>query len=111
MAQVAELRKENQQILTGLNATMQNYVSVESDHAILRAHMAELSHRLQSLDEIVSFVSAGSGNGNGNGGFMAHPEPLAYGMADLVAGFGNSYWNCLSQPIMMVVSANHGFFF
>ncbi|GFP89359.1 ocs element-binding factor 1, partial [Phtheirospermum japonicum] len=115
MARVAELRNENQQILTGLNATTQNYMSVESDNAILRAQMAELSHRLQSLDEIVSFVSTGSGNGNGNGGFMAHPEPLAYGMADLMAGFGNSYWNCLSQPIMMAILAsalaNHGFFF
>ncbi|GFP85898.1 ocs element-binding factor 1 [Phtheirospermum japonicum] len=99
MAQVAELRKENQQILTGLNATTHNYMSVESDNAILRAQMAELSHRLQSLDEIVSF--------------MAHPEPAAYGMADLAAGFGNGYWNCLSQPIMMAASASadHGFLF
>ncbi|GFP99887.1 ocs element-binding factor 1 [Phtheirospermum japonicum] len=57
MAQVAELRKENQKILTSLNATTQNYMNVESDNAILRAQMAELSYRLQSLDEIVSFVS------------------------------------------------------
>ncbi|KAL3614048.1 hypothetical protein CASFOL_042122 [Castilleja foliolosa] len=105
MAQVAELRKENQQILTGLNAATQNYMSVESDNAILRAQMAELSHRLKSLDEIVSLVT--------RGGLMAHAEPTTYGMADLAAGFGNGYWNCSSQPIMTAASAsaNHGFMF
>ncbi|KAL3621266.1 hypothetical protein CASFOL_036178 [Castilleja foliolosa] len=92
MAQVAELRKESQQIIAGLNATTQNYMSVEADNAILRAQMAELSHRLQSLDEIVSFV--------------ANPEPLAHGMADYPAGLGNGYWNCSSQPIMMAASTS-----
>ncbi|KAL6546004.1 hypothetical protein OROGR_009878 [Orobanche gracilis] len=102
MAQVADLRKENQQILAGMNATTQNYLTVESENAILRAQFSELSHRLQSLDEIVSFA-IGTANASG---FVAHQEP-AYGMAEL-AGFGNtsSNWNCSSQPIMMAAAAS-----
>ncbi|KAI3446140.1 hypothetical protein Pfo_002805 [Paulownia fortunei] len=103
MAQVTQLRKENHQILTGLNVTTQHYLNVESDNAILRAQAAELSHRLQSLNEILSFLSAG------NDGFLAD-EP-AYGMAEL-AGFVNSSWNCSSQPIIMTAaSADTGFLY
>ncbi|KAG8368208.1 hypothetical protein BUALT_Bualt15G0021300 [Buddleja alternifolia] len=104
MAQVAQLRKENHQILTGLNVNTQNYLNVESENAILRAQAAELSHRLQSLNDIVTYLSA-------NGGFVADEEP-SYGMAEM-AGFVNNSWNCISQPIMLAsaASADTGFLY
>ncbi|XP_073308720.1 bZIP transcription factor 44-like [Primulina huaijiensis] len=61
MAQVSELRKENRQILTRLNVTTQHYMNVEAENAVIRAQAAELSHRLQSLNEIASFVSVCGG--------------------------------------------------
>ncbi|PIN15170.1 hypothetical protein CDL12_12182 [Handroanthus impetiginosus] len=101
MAQVAQLRKENQQILTAVNVTTQHYLNVEAENAILRAQAAELSHRLQSLNEIVAFLSAG------NEGF-SNEEP-AYGMAEF-AEFVNNPWNCLSQPII-TAAADTGFMY
>ncbi|RZC72492.1 hypothetical protein C5167_047971 [Papaver somniferum] len=57
-AQVVELKKENHQILSSLNITTQNYLNVESENSILRAQMSELSHRLDSLNEIIHYLNA-----------------------------------------------------
>lgn len=88
MAQVAELRRQNHQILTSLRATTQHHAAVESENAILRAQEAELSHRLQSLVEIIEFTGCGNDGGGG-----------AYGDVDV----GGS-WSRLSQPIMMMAA-------
>lgn len=58
MAQVAQLRRENNQILTSLNITSQQYLKVESENSILRTQMMELNNRLQSLNEILHYVQA-----------------------------------------------------
>lgn len=95
MAQVAELRRQNQQILASLRTTTQHHAGVESENAILRAQAAELSHRLQSLVEIISFSACG--NDDGGGGLYE---------TDLgAAGLTGGSWNCLSQPIMMMAAA------
>ncbi|KAF5180523.1 bZIP transcription factor, partial [Thalictrum thalictroides] len=39
MAQVAQLRKENGQILTNLHITTQQYLNIESENSVLRAQM------------------------------------------------------------------------
>ncbi|XP_075486209.1 bZIP transcription factor 44-like [Primulina tabacum] len=92
IAQVAELRKENRQILTRLNVTTQHYLNVEAENAVIRAQAAELSHRLQSLNEIASFVS-------GCGGFYAAAEE------ELACVMAESAWDYfginMSQPIIM----------
>lgn len=88
MAQVAELRRQNHQILTSLRATTQHHVAVESENAILRAQEAELSHRLHSLVEIIEFTDAAGFHEIDGAG----------------AGAGGS-WNCLSQPIIMMAAA------
>ncbi|KAJ8767120.1 hypothetical protein K2173_013517 [Erythroxylum novogranatense] len=61
MDQVAELRKENHKIVTSVNLTSQHYLTVEADNSILRAQVSELSHRLESLNEIIQFLSASTG--------------------------------------------------
>ncbi|XP_028767949.1 bZIP transcription factor 44-like [Neltuma alba] len=62
VAQVAQLRKENQQILTSVTLTTEQYLRVESDNSVLRAQASELSHRLESLNEIIDSLNA-SNNG------------------------------------------------
>ncbi|KAF7810861.1 bZIP transcription factor 11-like [Senna tora] len=60
VAQVGQLRKENHHILTSVNLTAEQLLRVESENSVLRAQVGELSHRLQSLNEIIDFLSASS---------------------------------------------------
>lgn len=89
-SQLSDLRKENNQILSTINITTQHYMEIEAENSVLRARMLELSHRLDSLNEILSFFSGG---GHENDGFE---EP----------GFDNFMMNnplnlgFLNQPIM-----------
>lgn len=93
MAQVAQLRNENQQLITSINITTQHFLNVEADNSILRAQVGELGHRLQSLNEIIDFLTAN------NGGFLADSsnnfnEPAA---DSFLNPLNMSY---LNQPIM-----------
>lgn len=56
MAQVSQLRKENNQILANLNITTQHYLNVENENSVLRTQMMELNNRLQSLNEILEYI-------------------------------------------------------
>ncbi|XP_041019970.1 bZIP transcription factor 11-like [Juglans microcarpa x Juglans regia] len=58
MAQVCQLTKENHQILTSMNMTSQVHVNIEAENSILKAQMAELSQRLESLNEIVNYLNS-----------------------------------------------------
>ncbi|CAN1225698.1 bZIP transcription factor 44 [Linum perenne] len=57
-AQVAQLKKDNAEILASMNLTTQLFLGVDADNSVLRAQAAELSHRLESLDEIVNYVDS-----------------------------------------------------
>ncbi|KAF7829633.1 uncharacterized protein G2W53_011966 [Senna tora] len=61
MAQVNELRKENSEILSSISITTQRFLNVESENSILRARMVELSHRLQSLNDILNYINTTAG--------------------------------------------------
>ncbi|KAJ9674795.1 hypothetical protein PVL29_023992 [Vitis rotundifolia] len=61
VAQVAQLRKENNEILSSINITNQRYLTVEADNSILRAQAMELSQRYQSLNEILNYMNTGNG--------------------------------------------------
>jgi len=56
--QIEQLKKENVQISTNVGVTTQMYLNVESENAILRVQMAELSHRLQSLNDIIHYIES-----------------------------------------------------
>ncbi|EYU32895.1 hypothetical protein ABFS82_03G063200 [Erythranthe guttata] len=106
MAQVNQLKRENGQILTSVNVTNQHYVHVEADNSVLRAQMMELTHRLQSLNEILNYINssaeiAAAGGGGGSCVFGAE-EFQHQGFAD---GFlNNNPWNNIGginqHPIM-----------
>lgn len=110
MAQVADLRRENEQILQTINLTTQQFINVEAENSVLRAQMSELAQRLESLNEIVNYMNTLSGVGSLEEdclGFVGH------GMDDfgvfegyngnlLNGGNNNNPWNLgfLNQPIM-----------
>lgn len=102
MAQVSALRKENNQILTSMNVTTQHYLNVEAENSILGAQLSELSHRLDSLNEIIAYLDA---NNNCNE-LMGHNEPYSFNFAQndtMIDGFNmTNSWNylCANQPIM-----------
>ncbi|KAM1002541.1 hypothetical protein ACFX13_003013 [Malus domestica] len=59
--QISQLQKDNEQIISSLNITSQHYMNVEAENSVLRAQADELSNRLQSLNEIASFLNANNG--------------------------------------------------
>ncbi|PNX71748.1 ocs element-binding factor 1-like protein [Trifolium pratense] len=61
VSQVSKLRKENQEILTSVNITTQQCLSVEAENSVLKAQMNELSNRLESLNEIVGAMNSSNG--------------------------------------------------
>ncbi|KAF8410559.1 hypothetical protein HHK36_003090 [Tetracentron sinense] len=89
MAQVAQLRKENNQILTNIKITTHHYLNIEAENSVLRAQMGELSHRLQSLNEILNSLYTS------NGVFETEEPPIS------TDSFMNP-WNLfyLNQPIL-----------
>lgn len=60
--QVSKLTKDNGEILTNINITTQHYLNVEAENSILRAQMGELNQRLQSLNDILSFIETNTGS-------------------------------------------------
>lgn len=60
MGEVVHLRKDNNRILTAINVTSQFHMNVEAENAILRAQMAELTLRLQTLNEIMDRINNSS---------------------------------------------------
>ncbi|KAK2384291.1 hypothetical protein P8452_39218 [Trifolium repens] len=56
--QIEQLKKENNQISTNVGVTTQMYLNVESENEILRVQMAELSNRLQSLNDIIHCIES-----------------------------------------------------
>ncbi|CAI0392412.1 unnamed protein product [Linum tenue] len=57
-AQVAQLTKDNAEIVASVNLKTQLFLGAEAENSVLRAQAAELSHRLDSLNEIVNYVDS-----------------------------------------------------
>lgn len=88
IVQSAQLGVKNQQIANSIAITRQHYLGVETENSVLRAQMSELRHRLESLNEIISFLSpAGfhgvSGIGHLGLDAMVSHQPLLASSADL----------------------------
>ncbi|CDP07476.1 unnamed protein product [Coffea canephora] len=60
-AQVAQIKEENSQILSTMNITTQQFLNVEAENSVLRAQLTELTQRLQSLNEILSYMNTSNG--------------------------------------------------
>ncbi|KAK8585129.1 hypothetical protein V6N13_139068 [Hibiscus sabdariffa] len=62
MAQVTQLSQDNNQILTSINFTTHHYMNLQAQNSVLRAQVTELSQRLDSLNQILSYLNAPSSN-------------------------------------------------
>ncbi|KAJ7966794.1 BZIP transcription factor [Quillaja saponaria] len=91
-AQVTQYKKESSQILTSINITTQHYLNVEAENSILRAQMAELNHRLQSLNEILDYINTS------NNGMFEIDHSFQITSADICMNSINTLY--LNQPIM-----------
>ena len=92
MAVVADLRKNNNQIMTSINLTTQHYINVEAENSILRAQAMELSQRLDSLNEILNYINTSSGV------YETEQQPLQTGADTCMMNPLNLLY--LNQPIM-----------
>ena len=79
MAQAAQLRKENAVIRSSIGATAERCVSVEAENSVLAAQMMELTHRLGSLNEILSCIGSVSAAAAAVGGCMFQSEEFQVG--------------------------------
>lgn len=118
MAQVAQLRKENGQILSYMNVSTQRYLNAEAENSILKAQVAELTHRLESLNEIAAILNGPpppDDGGFGFGGeFNAYNDDVFFAQSEPPPLFNdgvfmnNNSWNFMvaNQPIMTPASAD-----
>ncbi|XP_009800919.1 bZIP transcription factor 44 [Nicotiana tabacum] len=58
VVQLNQLKDQNNKIVTNINMVTQVCLNVEAENSVLRAQMAELSHRLQSLNEIINCINS-----------------------------------------------------
>ncbi|XP_073031693.1 bZIP transcription factor 44-like [Primulina eburnea] len=109
LAQVAQIKKENNQILSDINTTTQHYLNVETENSVLRAQMLELSQRLHSLNEILSHINSYTAGASvvsaapaASWSCMFETEELQH--LDLADNFLGNSWNSMAlinqHPIM-----------
>lgn len=105
MAQVAQMRKENHQLITSINITTQHYMNIESENSVLRAQLDELTHRLHSLNDIISFLEASNNNNNAAAAVFEAASMINEPVLDnFMNPLNLSY---LNQPIMASADVFH----
>ncbi|KAI3702523.1 hypothetical protein L6452_28262 [Arctium lappa] len=98
VTQLSQLREENNRIIGNISITMQHYTSVEAENSVLKARVAELGHRLESLDQMIGFMNQTIDNIGC--GFAA--EEVYGGGGEFVDEFMSNSLSCLyaNQPIL-----------
>ncbi|KAI4374963.1 hypothetical protein MLD38_012894 [Melastoma candidum] len=99
--QILHLTKENDRILSGIDSATRHLLAVEAENSVLRAQLAELGQRLQSLDEILNFICSISFNENNDvGGFgfdglaMSHADVGYAQQQPLMAAGAGDVFGC-----------------
>ncbi|CAL5343851.1 unnamed protein product [Camellia sinensis] len=95
MAELGRLREENSCVFTRVTGMTQLCMNFEAENSVLRAQVAELTHRLDSLNEIMECLSSNNNNGVFEGSY------------DRMINDGDDFlnpWNLLyvNQPIMFL---------
>lgn len=62
-SRAAHLRSVNNQILEGINVSTGHFLKIEAENSVLRAQATELSHRLESLNEILGYICCSTTDG------------------------------------------------
>lgn len=118
MAQVVQLRKENNEILSSITTTNQRYLTVEADNSILRAQAVELTQRYQSVNAILN-ISHNNGLFqtdqdfhsmttvdpfiNSMNNYLYHNHPIMASSADIFP-YGSSSSSCWCWILKMTSS-------
>ncbi|KAE9609489.1 putative transcription factor bZIP family [Lupinus albus] len=92
-AQLAQLNNDNNHLLTTLNLTTQRYLTIQAQNSVLTAQVAELTHRLQSFNQIIAFFNPSN----------VVFETADYASTTFVDPAPNNFFNPLNmnhQPIM-----------
>ncbi|PON99576.1 Basic-leucine zipper transcription factor [Trema orientale] len=109
VSQVGHLKEDNSRIMTSINITNQLYVNMEAENSVLRAQMAELTNRLQSLNEIIDCINSNGDTNTSNTTCPFDDQIFDYDsrmMIDVPDDYGvmmmMNPWNSLplNQPIM-----------
>lgn len=58
VSQAGQLKKDNGEIITSVSVTNQLLGNLEAENSILRAQLAELTNRLQSLNDIINCINS-----------------------------------------------------
>ncbi|KAK8681560.1 hypothetical protein V6N13_053962 [Hibiscus sabdariffa] len=66
VAQITELKNDNNQIQTSIGFTTQHYMNIEAENSVLMAQMMELSQRLESLNQILDHINSPTTCNGGN---------------------------------------------
>ncbi|KAJ4880761.1 G-box binding factor 6 [Raphanus sativus] len=91
-AQVNQLKEQNNEIVTSVSITTQHYLTVEAENSVLRAQLHELSHRLESLNDIIELLDSTNGICPS---LLTGPEP-----DDFLVNQMNTNMFCMNQPLM-----------
>ncbi|KAG7024178.1 bZIP transcription factor 44, partial [Cucurbita argyrosperma subsp. argyrosperma] len=103
MAQLSQLRENKNQIISRINLATQLFLNVEAQNSVLRAQIVELTHSLESLNQILSHI-------DDNNNHHHHQEEQQHNFLqsfydfDQTPLFINSFF-LTQQPI--VASADH----
>lgn len=57
LAEVKQIKSNNDQILTTINVTTQRFLQIDSENSVLKAQVSELSQRLDSLNEMINIMN------------------------------------------------------
>ncbi|KAJ9551748.1 hypothetical protein OSB04_015793 [Centaurea solstitialis] len=75
VTQLSRLRTENNRIAGDVSVTLQRFTIMEAENSVLKAQAAELGRRLESLNQMIEFMSqpppVDGGSGGGGCGFFA----------------------------------------
>ena len=61
LSKVAQVQKENREIMERIDKTTEMYIKIASDNSVLRAQIVELSDRLHSLNSVLHIAEEVSG--------------------------------------------------
>ncbi|KAK3231674.1 hypothetical protein Dsin_003555 [Dipteronia sinensis] len=100
MQEVTRLTRDNNQLLTSINITNQHLMTVEAENSILKAQFDELSQRLESLNDILSFMS--NNNGIFETGDHDHDQIHVGGGINTIFADNNSFMNNNPMNMMMM---------
>ncbi|GJZ18876.1 bZIP transcription factor 11-like protein [Tanacetum coccineum] len=110
LGEAARIKIDTDQIRTTINVTTQRFVEIEAENAVLNAQVNELSQRLNSLNEIISYMN--TTNASTNNTFTTNQCTSGTNGLFEFDMMENNTWNMMyanQQPIMACAADMFGY--